>query len=163
MKAKPSPSKAPAGAKKSKADETGKRAARKSATNEHRARSSSRHDDEQTATHETVITEVRAPQPTPPAAVVNASEADSWPTETSDPTAENQVYGQQRTRVGPAFKEQDGKAKPIAAQAVRVVLWRGPDGVLRVAPQGTSVSAVTMEAVLVALEPDADLLAWLSH
>jgi len=149
--------KAPA---KGKADETGKRAARKSVTSEaQRARTSSTSDD--TQPHE--ITSVRPPMKTPAAAVVGATEADAWPTETSDPTtAENPKYGQERTRIGsPAYKPD--KAKAVATQAVRVVIWRAPDGSLRVSPHGTSVSAVTMEAMLVAVEPDADLLAWLAQ
>jgi len=150
---------------KSKADETGKRAAmRKSMSGEvQRARATSTPDDS-TETKETVITEVRRPLNTP-AAGVTASEADSWPTETSEPADEKgtSVYGQERTRIGtPAYKDKGRSAAPVATHAVRVVIWRGPDGALRVAPQGTSVSAVTMEAVLVALDPEADLLAWLA-
>lgn len=47
------------------------------------------------------------------------------------------------------------------SQAVRVVVWRDANGV-HVAPAGTVVSAITVDAVLVALEPNADLTAWLS-
>ena len=47
------------------------------------------------------------------------------------------------------------------SQAVRVVVWRDGNGV-HVAPRGTVVSAITVDAVLVALEPGADLTAWLS-
>lgn len=47
------------------------------------------------------------------------------------------------------------------SQAVRVVVWRDGGGV-HVAPAGTVVSAITVDAVLVALEPHADLTAWLS-
>jgi hypothetical protein len=47
------------------------------------------------------------------------------------------------------------------SQALRVIVWRGPDGV-HVAPQGTHVSAIAIDAVLVALDPSADLAAWLS-
>jgi hypothetical protein len=47
------------------------------------------------------------------------------------------------------------------SQAVRVVVWRDASGV-HVAPAGTVVSAITVDAVLVALEPHADLTAWLS-
>ena len=46
-------------------------------------------------------------------------------------------------------------------QAVKVVVWRDANGV-HVAPAGTVVSAIKIEAVLVALEPTADLTAWLS-
>ncbi len=47
------------------------------------------------------------------------------------------------------------------SQAVRVVVWRDASGV-HIAPTGTVVSAITIDAVLVALEPSADLTAWLS-
>jgi hypothetical protein len=48
-----------------------------------------------------------------------------------------------------------------ASQAIRVVVWRAVDGV-HVAPQGTRVSAISVDAILVALDPTADLAAWLS-
>ena len=53
-----------------------------------------------------------------------------------------------------------GEAELRTSQAVRVVVWRGADGV-RVAPAGTKVAAISIEAVLVALDPAADLAAWL--
>jgi hypothetical protein len=46
-------------------------------------------------------------------------------------------------------------------QAMRVIVWRATDGV-HVAPQGTHVSAIAVDAILVALDPAADLAAWLS-
>jgi hypothetical protein len=49
-----------------------------------------------------------------------------------------------------------------ASQAIRVVVWRTPDGV-RVAPAGTTVNAISVEAMLVALDPSADLAAWLKQ
>ena len=49
----------------------------------------------------------------------------------------------------------------LASQAIRVVVWRGADGV-HVAPHGTRVAAITVDAMLVGLDPDADLAAWLS-
>jgi hypothetical protein len=48
------------------------------------------------------------------------------------------------------------------SQAVRVVVWRDGNGV-HIAPAGTVVSSITIDAVLVALEPSADLTAWLSQ
>lgn len=48
------------------------------------------------------------------------------------------------------------------SQAVRVVVWRDANGV-HVAPAGTIVSSITIDAVLVVLEPSADLTAWLSR
>jgi len=50
----------------------------------------------------------------------------------------------------------------MTSQAVRVVVWRDATGV-HVAPAGTVVSAITVDAVLVALEPNADLTAWLTQ
>jgi len=47
-----------------------------------------------------------------------------------------------------------------ATQAVRVLLWRDADGV-HVAPSGTVVSAIAVDAILVALSPSVDLSAWL--
>ena len=48
------------------------------------------------------------------------------------------------------------------SQAVRVVVWRDGGGV-HIAPAGTVVSSITIDAVLVVLEPSADLTAWLSQ
>ncbi|WP_394849366.1 hypothetical protein LZC95_18210 [Pendulispora brunnea] len=48
------------------------------------------------------------------------------------------------------------------SQAVRVVVWRDPDGV-HVAPHGTTVTAISVDALLVALDPSADLFAWLTN
>lgn len=48
----------------------------------------------------------------------------------------------------------------IATQAVRVLLWRDAEGV-HVAPSGTVVSAIAVDAILVALSPSVDLSAWL--
>lgn len=47
------------------------------------------------------------------------------------------------------------------SQAVRVVVWSDGAGV-HVAPAGTTVTAITVEALLVAVDPSADLSAWLS-
>jgi hypothetical protein len=49
----------------------------------------------------------------------------------------------------------------VPSQAVRVVMWQDADGV-HVAPAGTVVSAITVDAMLVALDPSADLSAWLA-
>lgn len=106
-------------------------------------------------------------------AAARVEEMDAWPTQSlmgddlGDPPDE-------KTRIGvPAYEAsarlateaslaaplQDPALRP--AQALRVVVWRGADGV-RVAPVGTRVGAITVEAVLVALDPAADLAAWLS-
>jgi hypothetical protein len=47
-------------------------------------------------------------------------------------------------------------------QAVRVIVWHGPDGV-HVAPYGTRVAAPAIDALLVAMDPSADLAAWLTQ
>ena len=62
-------------------------------------------------------------------------------------------------RIGP--NEQHDPAIQTT-QAVRVVVWRDASGV-HIAPAGTVVSAITVDAVLVALEPSADLTAWLTQ
>lgn len=61
--------------------------------------------------------------------------------------------------VSPPQVSSDPALRP--SQAVRVVVWRAADGV-HVAPQGTRVAAISVDAVLVALDPSADLAAWLS-
>ncbi|HEX4514663.1 MAG TPA: hypothetical protein VH054_14035 [Polyangiaceae bacterium] len=126
--------------------------------------------DEKTDTH--IMTEVtrldaRAPEHTP------VPDVESWPTESMGSEeldslhASEQVYGTERTRIGqPAYRPSDpppGQAVEFrASQAVHVILWRDGDGRLRVAPRGTNVSAVTIEALLVAPSSDVDLLAWLA-
>ena len=96
------------------------------------------------------------------------ADADGWPTEAMKQTeldalagARDEVYGQERTRIGTAYKPEGEGPVFRASQAVAVVVWRAADGSLRIAPKGTAISAVTIEAVLVAPAPDVDLLAWL--
>lgn len=148
---------------KSTADETSKRGAVK-AKPEMRPRAPL--PDDKTDTH--VMTEVTRLDAKPP-----HQDAESWPTESMDGEAldklheQEQVYGTERTRIGqPAYRPSDpppGQVAPFkASQAVHVIVWRDADGRLRVAPRGTTVSAVTIEALLVAPSPDVDLLAWLS-
>ena len=126
--------------------------------------------DEKTDTH--VVTEVtrldaKPPQHTPPA------DADAWPTESMGGEEldslhkSGEVYGTgAHAHRPPAFRPSD--PPPVqnvqfrASQAVHVILWRDADGHLRVAPRGTTVSAVTIEVLLVAPSADVDLLAWLS-
>ena len=137
----PPPPIKPKPVRKSKADDTGKRAAVKPSRK---------------ATME---------EPTEPGI---KPDADGWPTEAMKPTeldalanARDEVYGQERTRIGTAYKPEEDAPVFRASQAVAVVVWRAPDGTLRIAPKGTKVSAVTIEALLVAPAPDVDLLAWL--
>ncbi len=59
----------------------------------------------------------------------------------------------------PAATVHDPKIQ--TSQAIRVVVWRDAHGV-HIAPAGTVVTALTIDAVLVSLEPTADLTAWLS-
>lgn len=62
-------------------------------------------------------------------------------------------------RPSPSIVPHDDSIK--TSQAIRVVVWRDANGV-HVAPEGTVVSAIKIDAMLVALEPTADLTAWLS-
>lgn len=98
---------------------------------------------------------------------------EAWPTQSMSggelPSFDNL---EDRTRIGtPAYREPDPEPSvraPVAvrglrpSQAVRVVVWRGPDGV-HVAPHGTTVNAISVDAMLVALDPSADLSAWLAN
>jgi hypothetical protein len=110
-----------------------------------------------------------------PAAAANLSteEIEAWPSQSL--VGDDLEDPRDHTRIGtPAYREgaQRASARPAAlpaalpplvmSQAVRVVVWRGADGV-HVAPAGTQVAAIGVEAVLVALDPVADLAAWLSN
>jgi hypothetical protein len=120
-----------------------------------------------------------APTPRGPLPILTGSrtdDIDAWPTQTHHPADDiDNEPPDEKTRIGvPAY---EASAKMVTevqstpqlssepslrpAQAIRVVVWRTADGV-RVAPQGTHVAAITIEAVLVALDPAADLAAWLS-
>jgi len=113
------------------------------------------------------------------AMAVPTEEMDAWPTQSlvgddlADPPDE-------KTRIGVPAYEASAKlaseasvvalaSTPLAShdpslrpsQAIRVIVWRASDGV-HVAPQGTRVAAISVDAVLVALDPTADLAAWLS-
>ncbi len=101
-------------------------------------------------------------QGTSPRRLAHADEIDQWPTQSLQ---HDELGGsdEQHTRIGvPAYTGNPRRpAEDLrASQAVRVVVWRGPDGV-HVAPAGTTVSAITVDALLVALDPGADLAAWL--
>jgi hypothetical protein len=104
-----------------------------------------------------------------------ADEIDEWPTAAlnGDELPEHAFMEEQRTRLdAPAYRDADENAYDGSAivppktgdvrptQAVRVVVWRAADGV-HVAPHGTTVSAISVDAMLVALDPTADLFAWL--
>jgi hypothetical protein len=97
-------------------------------------------------------------------------ELDAWPTNSSLPDVDEDDV--QHTRIGtPAYRKDPERASSrpvppyaplVTSQAVRVIVWRGPDGV-HVAPAGTQVSAIGVEAILVATDPAADLAAWLTN
>lgn len=96
---------------------------------------------------------------------------DAWPTQSMG-AEELSGLNEERTRIGtPAYREaaKTSSAAPVnlvppshPSQAMRVVVWRGADGV-HVAPHGSTVSAITIEAFLVAVDPGADLAAWFSR
>jgi hypothetical protein len=117
----------------------------------------------------------RPPSRVPIPAGARTDESDAWPTQTSLPAHDHaDDPPDEKTRIGvPAYEASARMATEVqstpsledtplrAAQALRVVVWRTPEGV-RVAPHGTHVAAITVDAVLVALDPSADLAAWLS-
>ncbi len=102
----------------------------------------------------------------------SVAEIDAWPTAALTGEVPADFHDENKTRIdAPAYKDSDdlydgsaivppktGDVRPT--QAVRVVVWRAADGV-HVAPHGTTVSAISVDAMLVALDPTADLFAWL--
>jgi hypothetical protein len=78
------------------------------------------------------------------------------------PAAGAPAAGAPAASAPPAVVKPSPDASSRTSQAVRVVVWRGADGV-HVAPAGTTVAAISVEAMLVALDPGADLLAWLTN
>jgi hypothetical protein len=142
------------------------RAPRPSGTNESRRRRSSR----------PPPTEVQPPPTTDaghvpagatPRSPSVADQIDAWPTQAmegealSDLTEMARIAAPAAPRVSPS-RIPPAPAGGAATQAVRVVVWRTPDGV-RVAPVGTAVQSPTVEAILVSLDPAADLAAWLAR
>lgn len=143
---------------------------------------------EETPLADARVREVRTPPASPVGVVppdagardgaghVSTDDMDAWPTQSL--AGDDDSATEEKTRIGAlAYTEvarmtgaQDlprapvvvtsGEAELRTSQAVRVVVWRGADGV-RVAPAGTKVAAISIEAVLVALDPAADLAAWL--
>lgn len=78
-----------------------------------------------------------------------------------------QAFPKPKTAAAPAPASGARSVEPhdpgiVTTQAVRVVVWRDGNGV-HVAPAGTVVSAITVDAVLVALDANADLTAWLTQ
>jgi hypothetical protein len=108
--------------------------------------------------------------PVTPPVTVATEEIDAWPTQS---LGHGDLEQDELTRIGePAYasgpaifaaataaKAESNDLHP--SQAVRVIVWRSADGV-HVAPHGTKVSAIGVEAMLVALDPAADLAAWLA-
>jgi hypothetical protein len=104
-------------------------------------------------------------------------EMDAWPTlmSSTDPFHDHEATHDEKTRIGaPAYvaeakqaseppppRTEDG-AYGRPQQAIRVVIWRSSDG-LRVAPQGSTPPGMSIEALLVALDPAADLTEWLKR
>ena len=115
------------------------------------------------------------------ARVPSTEEMDGWPTQAleGDVSFEDSPKTTIGTRAyveraltasapppAPSTRENRISAHPATpvkpSQAVRVVVWRGPDGV-HIAPYGTTVSAISLDALLVALDPSADLSTWLTN
>lgn len=101
----------------------------------------------------------------PPEVPPDAGGADAWPTEAIK-GADMPSFEHERTRIGAAAYAPPADERPSSgprpSQAVRIVLYRAADGSLRLAPAGSDVSAVTVEAMLVAMDPEVDLRAWLA-
>jgi hypothetical protein len=90
------------------------------------------------------------------------------PTTDDDEVEEKTRVGTLRYRAGvetaqerPSREKLDTDGGLQVTQAVRVVVWRAADGV-HVAPKGARVGALTVEAVLVAIDGSTDLGAWLT-
>jgi len=102
----------------------------------------------------------------------SSDDMEAWPTQSMSGGELPSFDGvEDKTRIGtPAYREpaEPSVRQPIAlrgirtSQAVRVVVWRSADGV-HVAPHGTTVTAISVDAMLVALDPAADLSAWLAN
>jgi hypothetical protein len=82
------------------------------------------------------------------------------PSVTQQRAAPSSMPPRPQQRNAPSIIPHDDSIK--TSQAIRVVVWRDANGV-HVAPAGTVVSAIKIDAMLVALEPTADLTAWLSR
>lgn len=95
-------------------------------------------------------------------------EIEPWPTQTSRRAAQAAKIEAERTAAAAAApNHHDATLVPdpnapqsVATQALRVVLYRTPDGV-RIAPAGAKIPAISVDAMLVALDPSVDLAAWL--
>ncbi len=94
-------------------------------------------------------------------------EIEPWPPQTSRRAAQAAKIEAERTAAGAAAPNHDATPVPdpneppsVATQALRVVLYRTPDGV-RIAPAGAKIPAISVDAMLVALDPSVDLTAWL--
>lgn len=97
------------------------------------------------------------------------------PTPWVSPPSTDDEDGEEKTRVGvlryrttaempqerPSREKLDTDSGLQVSQAVRVVVWRAADGV-HVAPKGARVGALTVEAILVAIDGSTDLGAWLT-
>lgn len=114
---------------------------------------------------ETSIPETRGPAPTPPEFVdpTLAAVAARGTTPNGSRVGAMRPKINTMTEVDREVPAELGKrtARLQASQAFHVVLWKDARGV-HVAPSGTVVSAITVDAILIALDPSADLSAWLS-
>ncbi len=144
---------------------------------------------EELTPHVPPVTPPAAPNPAPaPAALVAASpdatpslgirtdDIDAWPTQSRGGLDDlDYEPPDEKTRIGvPAYEASarmatEARSNPSleeapvrVSQAIRVVVWRTPEGV-QVAPHGTHVAAITVDAMLVGLDPDAELASWLTR
>lgn len=117
------------------------------------------------------LSEVGAPDPLETTTEVRAMLRNAALAETvsrdAEPATVEPTTGEHRSVVPPRAPSSAPRADARAArpalrtsQAVHVVLWQDAQGV-HVAPSGTVVSAIAIEALIVPLDPNADLSAWL--
>jgi len=118
-------------------------------------------------------TPVPAPSDSGP---IQTEDPEAWPTQSLSGREVPDDY-QEKTRIGVPAYEASAKMATVAtdvpstptlelgplrtSQAIRVIVWRTHEGV-HVAPHGTRVAAITIDAMLVGLDPGADLVAWLT-
>lgn len=89
-----------------------------------------------------------------------------WPTQTNSKSSDAvraEVERVRRASAAPPAADATLVPDPNApqpTQALRVTLLRTPDGI-RIAPFGSKVQAMSLDAILVALDPSTDLASWL--
>lgn len=92
--------------------------------------------------------------------VAGVSPPQSQPPPSSDPRPRGSGAIERPSSPPPSVRPDDRRPPLATSQALRLVLWKDANGV-HVAPQGTRVSAITVDVMVVALDPSVDIRAWL--